>query len=394
MDLSEKIEKKELICLAGIFIFVFALLMDHTYVVAMDDSATLRSIGTYSKYLAYFLLCIKILWDQYDNRNLISAIVYMGIFVIAALFAGEFNFCLFFLIYVATIGCDGKRIISVSIFAQAIILIGSIVAALTGYVPNYDFSELTRKRMGMGFAWCTTAPIVFYFIALGYIYIRGRKFKWYEAVMLEVINYLIYTQTNTRMTFYVSTIFLLFFAIQSLWDNPWRIMHVFKWLWIMMPFICALISIGTTIMFDEDSTIWLKANAFLSGRLNLGFDAIKEYGFTLFGQPIEWIGSSTLNTSSVGYNYVDCSYLQIALNYGIIALIAILTIYSIAIYRACIADDYWLVFVLMFVLIHSLTEPRLYNFAFNTLSFVAFAKINCDRNKERERNDIIYNSGA
>ena len=63
MDLSEKIEKKELICLAGIFIFVFAMLMDHTYVVAMDDSATLRSIGTYSKYLAYFLLCIKILFS-------------------------------------------------------------------------------------------------------------------------------------------------------------------------------------------------------------------------------------------------------------------------------------------------------------------------------------------
>ena len=63
MDLSEKIEKKELICLAGIFIFVFAMLMDHTYVVAMDDAATLRSIGTYSKYLAYFLLCIKILFS-------------------------------------------------------------------------------------------------------------------------------------------------------------------------------------------------------------------------------------------------------------------------------------------------------------------------------------------
>lgn len=394
MDFSEKIEKKELICLAGIFIFVFAMLMDHTYVVAMDDAATLRSIVTYSKYLAYFLLCIKILWDQYDNRNIISAIVYIGIFILAALFSGELNFFLFFMIYVATIGCHAKRVIEVSIVAQSVILVVSIIAALTGSVPNYNFSDITRKRYGMGFAWCTTAPVVFYFIMLGYIYIRGKKFKWYEAVVLEGINYWIYTQTSTRMTFFVATIFLLFFAIQSSWKNPWRVMHMFNWVWIIMPFICAVISIGTSMSFNEKSEIWLKADNFFNNRLNLGYNAIEEYGFTLFGQHIEWVGFSTLNTSSVGYNYVDCSYLQIALNYGIIALIAILTIYSIAIYRACKVDDYWLVFVLIFVLIHSLTEPRLYNFAFNTLSFVAFAKINCDRNKERERNDIIYNSGA
>ena len=394
MDLSKKIEKKELICLMGIFLFVFAMLMDHTYIVSMDDSWTLRNIGTYIKYFAYILLCIKIVWDQYENQHLLMAVVYLSIFALGTYYSGEFNFCLFFLIYIATIGCDGKRIITVSILAQSLIMLASIAAALTGIVPNYNFSDITRKRYGMGFAWCTTSPILLYFIMLGYVYVRGKKFKWYEALVLEAINYLIYTQTTTRMTFFVATIFLLFFAIQSLWENPWRILSGLRGLWVAMPFICAAIAFVVTMLFDANSSGWVRFDNFLSGRLHLGFGAIEKYGLTLFGQPIEWVGSSTLNTSSFGYNYVDSSYLQIALNYGVLALLAILTIYSIAIYRACKADDYWLVFVLIFVLIHSLTEPRLYNFAFNTLSFAAFAKLGRTENEVCEKNDILYNSGT
>lgn len=382
MDLSYKIEKKELICLAGVFLFVFAMLMDHTYVVAMDDSEALRRIGTYTKYLAYMLLCIKIIMDQYDNKNLLFTVCYIGLFALSTVFSGEFNFCLFFLIYISTKGCDGKRIISISILAQSIILLSSVIAALTGLVPNYDFSDIYRERYGLGFAWCTTAPIVFYFIMLGYIYVRGRKFRWYEAVVLEAVNFWLYTQTNTRMSFFVSTVFIAFFMIQSLWQNPWRIMALFKGIWVAMPFICAIISIGASMLYVDSSLAWNKADAFFTGRLHLGYNAIQKYGFTLFGQNIKWIGSSVLNATPSGYNYVDCSYLQIALNFGIIAIIAVLTIYSIAIYRACSANDYWLVFTLIFVLIHSLTEPRLYNFAFNTLSFVAFTKIGVVRNTD------------
>lgn len=381
MNLYKKIEKKELLCLIGIFLFVFAMLMDHTYVVSMDSSGTLRSIGRYIKYLAYLLLAIKIVWDCYDYGKLMVAIGYVSLFAVSAFQAKEFSFALFFLLFIATIGCDGKKIIYVSILAQTIILFTSIIAAELGMVVNYNFSEVTRKRFGLGFAWCTTAPILFYFIVLGYIYIRGKKFRWYEALVLEFVNIWLYTQTNTRMTFFVETIFLLFFAIQSLWRNPWRILSAFKGIWVAMPFICAFLSIILTLLFDDKSLIWLKLNSVLSGRLNLGLCAIKKYGFTLFGQQIDWIGSSSLNDTNIGYNYVDCSYLQIALNYGWIALVLILLIYTLAIYRACKENDYWLVFVLIFVLIHSLTEPRLYNFAFNVLSFVALTNI---RNIESE----------
>ncbi len=392
-DSFKKIEKKEVLCLAGVFLIVFALLMDHTYVVNMDYSGTLRRIGSYTKYLAYIILCIKIMIDQFDRKKIVLSLLYLGLFLLGTIFSGE-NIVLFFLVYIATMGCNGKYVISASILSQSIILVCSIVAALTGMVTNYDFSSVDRKRYGMGFAWCTTSPILLYFIMLGYIYVRGKKFKWYEALVLEVINYLIYTQTTTRMTFFVATIFLLFFAIQSLWENPWRILSGLRGLWVAMPFICAAIAFVVTMMFDANSSGWVRVDDFLSGRLHLGFNAIERYGLTLFGQPIEWVGSSTLNTSTFGYNYVDCSYLQIALNYGVLALLAILTIYSIAIYRAGKADDYWLVFVLIFVLIHSLTEPRLYNFAFNTLSFAAFAKLGRTENEVCDKNDILYNSGT
>ncbi len=67
--------------------------------------------------------------------------------------------------------------------------------------------------------------------------------------------------------------------------------------------------------------------------------------------------------------------MQILLNYGVIILLLILVIYSIGIYRAFKANNYWLVLVYMMILVHSMTEPRLFNLAFNPLIVVAFSSL-------------------
>lgn len=108
----------------------------------------------------------------------------------------------------------------------------------------------------------------------------------------------------------------------------------------------------------------------------LGQWAIQKYGITVFGQPIEWVGAGILNDGfAENYNYVDCSYLQLLLMYGIIPFIFIIGIYIYGIFRSIKNDNYWAVFVLLATLVHAVTEPHLIGFSMNIMVLLPLAKI-------------------
>ena len=117
--------------------------------------------------------------------------------------------------------------------------------------------------------------------------------------------------------------------------------------------------------YDSTNAVYARVNSLLSGRLRLGYQAIADYGVTLFGHPIEWIGFALGTAPDKAYNYVDCSYLQVMLEYGVVFLILIVLLYSLAIRKAIAKKRYDLCWILLFILIFSITEPRLADLAFN-----------------------------
>lgn len=96
---------------------------------------------------------------------------------------------------------------------------------------------------------------------------------------------------------------------------------------------------------------------------------------------------------AVGYNYVDCSYLQLLLEYGVLFLIAVIGIYTVAIYRAVKVQDYYLVWILLIVLLFGITEPRLMNFAFNPFPLMAFCRLSPPSGKKETCHPVERISG-
>ena len=145
--------------------------------------------------------------------------------------------------------------------------------------------------------------------------------------------------------------------------------------------ICSF-SIAIHAFYNSSSRIWRAFNDLLSGRLELGKNGIADFGYTLFGQKIEWIGFSLEGTGTEKYNYVDCSYLRLLLEYGLFFLIVVIFIYSIIMYKAISQKNYFLAWVIAFVLVISITEPRLMNLTFNPLPILLLCSI--------EREDMNY----
>ncbi len=366
------------IYLTALSIYMFALVIAESAYVTRHEAGTLGLVLKAIQLLATALCCLRLLLDPpcfRIKRTVILAVGFVA-FLFCAYNSGYMQSLLVPFFLLGAVDLDAKAVVRTAIAVECGILGLLLILSQLGLTEDYVFDNAGRLRHALGTNWCTVPIISFYFIMLGYIFVRAEKFKWYEAIVLELMNIYLYYMTRTRMTFVVGTAFLAFFAIQSLWKQPWKIWSKLKWFWVSCPFLIAAVSFIAILAYNPNSAIWVKVNKLFSGRFVLSQSALDNYQITLFGQDITWNGHYILSptpTADKPYNYVDCSYLQFLLSYGAVFLLIILALYSWGIYKCIKANNYWGVFVLLLVLVHALTEPHLMNLKVNPLLLLAMA---------------------
>ena len=252
-----------------------------------------------------------------------------------------------------------------------------VVLSQMGIILDYVFDPTTRARHGLGFSWTTTGPILFFYLCLSLVYINRNKLSIKWLVLMEIINIWLFYMTDSKMAFFFLSIILVFFGIQSLNKRRWHFLSKFNGVYISFPFLMMGLSLVVVKIYDWNKPFWALIDRTLSYRLGLAQNAFEKYGIHLSGQAIQWVGYDykTMFLKQGAYNYVDNSYLQIAFNNGAVFLLAVLAMYSYGIYKATKRKDYWLVWIYLIILLLSLTEPRLMNFAYNPFPLVAMGML-------------------
>ena len=120
-------------------------------------------------------------------------------------------------------------------------------------------------------------------------------------------------------------------------------------------------------LFYNEQVQWMSnLNKIISGRLTLGYNAFETYGIRLLGQPIQWVGGAREYIKDSGkYNYVDSSYIQILINYGIIIFVLICLLFVALGWKAAKTNDIYLMLILVTIAMHSALDPQLLWMAFN-----------------------------
>lgn len=369
---------KEILYGIALAIILITSLIPQTAIYTRNENALLGNITNIIQSFGYLLCLVKIVLSrkEYSINEIIFFCVLFAVFFISGFNIQHKFFFLTAILLISTAGADSVSISKISLCIQSVILFVVVFLSQIGILEDKIFNPETRSRHILGFNWITVAPILFFFICLLYIYIRSEKFKWYEAILLELINYYFYHMTNTRMTFLLCSVVIIFFTVQSLWKGFFDYLKKLNWAYFIIPIVLVIVSIVAAYFYNPDNSVFLKANSILSGRLQLGHDALHYYKFPLFGQVIIWSGFGLLNDGIVdNYNYVDCSYLQIGMWYGAFVLILLIAIYMYGIYKSIKANNYWAVFVFLFVLVHSVTEPHLINVAVNAIVLLPLSDI-------------------
>lgn len=320
------------------------------------------------------IVMIKLVNKEY-SKEAFGYFILLFIFSFIGIFTGKDKSLFLTIFYFACFfGYSSQRLIKYSTCIQGGLLLITVICALIGFADN-SILDAERMRYSLGFNWSNLAPILYFFVILQYIYIRRKKITIIECVLIEIINILLYVLTNTKMSFFMLTvcIAILFIGVLSKTFKGFliKVLNQFKKIIILMPVIGAFLACWLPL-YNADSKIWYYMNNILSGRLWQCKNAIVKYGFSLFGKHIgvEVFSVANMGNSDQTY-FIDSGYLHFAMKYGIIMLVLLVALYSIAIWKAYKNKDYYMICILIVISIFCIEDLYLIS-AFNVLIIYVF----------------------
>lgn len=335
-----------------------------------NDISWMPQLMKLLRYISYGIIAVKLIYDSIYTEIEIMKILL--IFILLGLVSINIDsnvlFCSFFFI-IAARNIDMRKLLLGAFWIQLFLTIMIAVASRIGLVSDWMYNIEGRNRHSLGYVYPSYIASIFFYMVLAYMYIRKEKLHLLETIMIGVLNCIIFVLTDSKTSFVLSFLAIVVFFVLKYYKKELKNNLISKLLYSYSVFGIAIISIVTCIVYNDENNFLVKINSFINNRLIMGHNALVEHGVTLFGEKIRWIGFGGLGytTSALKeeYNFVDCSYVKVLLDYGIIFFVIMLSGYALVSYRAIKEKDRFLCTCILFMCIYSIIEPRIIEFGFN-----------------------------
>ena len=335
-----------------------------------NDISWMPQLMKLLRYISYGIIAVKLIYDSiYTEVEIVKILL---IFILLGLVSLHINsnilFCSFFFI-IAARNIDIRKLLLGAFWIQLILTIMIAIASQIGLVSDWMYNIEGRNRHSLGYIYPSYIASIFFYMILAYMYIRKEKLHLLESIMIGVLNCIIFVLTDSKTSFVLTFLAIVVFFILKYYKKELKNNLISKLLYSYSVLGIAIISIFACIIYSDENNFLVKINSFINNRLIMGHNALLEHGVSLFGERIRWVGFGGLGytTSALKeeYNYVDCSYVKVLLDYGIIFFVIMLVGYALVAHRAIEQKDRFLCMCIIFMCIYSIIEPRIIEFGFN-----------------------------
>lgn len=322
------------------------------------------------RYCSYALMILAIFFNWLEKVYLFwPFILWTGVGSLAFLMSRSTELMIVVLITLSMAPLGVKKGLSLYIWVQGGVLLAGPLLVAFGVLPN-PIMDADRLRYSLGFTWVTVAPVLLVFFSASLLYLYRKKISWMFFYLMIIVNTLLYLLTNTRMAFFSTFLILIVFAVRKFHPSWLRFSRSRPMLWFVLavPVTLTLVSGLLAIFYTPSNAFERVLDGLLSGRLSNGAKAFHTYGLSLFGQPVQWVGyGAAFRPGKSVYLFVDNSYLNILINYGVFVLFAVLTWQSFMVVQAYRNRDEMAIILLLILACFSFVELRLLNPLYNPL---------------------------
>lgn len=317
--------------------------------------------------LAALLFLILLDWIKDWQKGYYSKILFSGIFlVIAFIVKGHGDGWLSLVMFVfllASASINFNYILSAFLGFSGLVMMGSFFLSSRGVNILRNFISVRAGhgaiRYSLGFNWVTNpAQLAFFFVA-AYVVLHNQKTTYWEMLLLELVSGYIYFYTDTINPFLLTTVLLAYMAFERF--------RAFKPLFLRVQFFKSVLSypfaLAAALMFMgamlPQGRVFQLLNRVFNRRFWLSYNGLVEYGIHPFGQRIVFRNQSEQGGFLAGYNYVDSSYIQYTLLYGIFFMLLIIVALSLVTRNVVSENNELLAVVLAILAIHAMFDPQL-----------------------------------
>lgn len=290
----------------------------------------------------------------------------------------------FLLLVFCARGIEFEKMARISLAAMSLAVAFVVVSALVGLIPNYTSGdESGRIRCFMGFRYALYLPQYLFTITGLTLYLDGTRINLRHLVILLCANVAAYLLTDSRLSFWLAMALMGVYVMSCLMVGQFAALRgIARTLAKLLPYsVCvfAVIGIGLTLAYNP-SVRWMEAaNSVLGNRLSLGQTAFDLYPPTLFGQRIDFVGNgldlSGAQSQTTNTFYVDCLYLKLLLQIGVVPSTLLLGATTCLMKRMVRGRQWVLLLVMFFIAAHCVVDDLSLNLHFNvfllTLSSLA-----------------------
>jgi len=351
---------------------------------------------------AVVILVTKIfLFDVYTHRLFIGVAGMFLLSIIVLLRSGYFWPFLWVLMMVSAKDIPFRKILKIYLLMNISIMGLAFIASLSGVIENlaYTNEDWDNLRYSFGCVYTTDFAAHVFFMLLTAFYLYQDGLKWYHYAGTCGAAGLIYYFCFAKLDTICILLMVLFFGGYHIlqWQSSKervivpriekRSQKVFifkrtkaylrwKGIWMKvalfsMP-VLAILMYFLSVSYQQDNEFLENINETITGRLALGKTGLDDYGISLFGQDVPMVGFGGSTTLEEEYFFIDSSYLNILLRYGILFLIMVFIIYGTICYKH--KEDTVLMLAVTLLAISCFIDHHMMEEAYNPLTYALFAK--------------------
>lgn len=325
----------------------------------------------WKEYVLAFVLCV--LMSRMPERN------------------GSTNLLTYLLLIIGARNFSFQRLMIVYFTVASSITLMTVIGSQAGWVENLTYAE---GGSAFGFVYSTDCAAHILFLALIYWCIRGKRIHYIEIAVLGLLGVMTWIGCKARFS---AALFVLLLCVMSIFkvllkkmgeDGCQKIFSgTLSAVLVTIPLLCNLVTHMLSILYTEDWG-WMKAlNTLVNGRLSLVWRGIAVYGFSLYGSNIPMIGGGGTR-HRLNYYYIDSSYMQLSLLYGLVALGTIMLLMTLTCVKSRQAGSWTLLLVLIIVALHGIFEHHAFELAYSPFLLAAFAELKPRSIRRRKKNKM------
>lgn len=359
----DKVSVKSLLYYIAFFIAIITQFLDTVNINTRELSryAALVSIGV--------LIILFLFKKKYTKQNLIIYAVTFFLVCISIYFSRREIFLLnMYLLIILSDEINFEKLLNKYLILLVSLIIGVVLLNQIGWIEginNYLREGIVRETLG--FKYPTFLPNYFFHLTLVYCFLK-KRLSIVAMILLLLINQYLYALTDTKAVYYYILLFVLSVFFAQLFNlNLSAKMSKKLFAWISV--ISVVVPVILSLMYASKSDFIIRLDYILTSRLNLGHQGIQRFGLNLFGANIEWITLDKPKLLGVPYFYVDSSFLNIWLNYGLFILILLVVGFYLggsAVFKEDARKNNLIYLLVFFMLmLHSMFDPQFFALVYN-----------------------------